>query len=50
MQDGFIGRLRNFLQRPFTQDMDIWNVILLTVLVVTIGVFWSRILRHITEV
>ena len=49
MQDGLIGRLRAFLARPFTTDMDIWNVILLTVLVVTIGIFWGNILRHITE-
>jgi hypothetical protein len=49
MDDGLILRLKQFLQRPFRDEMDIWNVILLTILVVTIAIFWSHILRHITE-
>lgn len=49
MPTGFIPRIRGFIQRPFTQEMDLANVVLLTMLVVTIGVLWTRILRHITE-
>lgn len=49
MGSGLIPRLKQFFARPFTTEMDMWNVILLTILVVTIGIFWSRILRHITE-
>lgn len=49
MQAGFITRLSNFAKHPFQNDMDIWNWILFTVLLVTVAVFWNRILAHITE-
>lgn len=46
---GVVSRLSRFFQRPFTEEMDVWGWVLFTILVVTIGILWSRILAHITE-
>ena len=49
MNGGFVTRLRTFAQQPFTTPMDLLDVTLLTVLVVTIAILWTRVLRNISE-
>ncbi len=41
--------LTTFVHKPITQPMDFQSVILTTVLVVTVGFLWTRVLNHITE-
>lgn len=44
---GFVSRLRAFAQQPFTTPMDLLDVTLLTILVATVAVLWTRVLKHI---
>jgi hypothetical protein len=46
---GFVTRLQNWVLYPVTNQMDMLDVVLSTVLVVTIAFAWIIILRHITE-
>lgn len=44
---GLISRLTSFLKQPFQEQMDIGQWVLFTILVVSVAVFWTRILSHI---
>lgn len=46
---GLISRLSAFAAHPFKADGDAISWALFTVFVVTIAVFWTRILAHIVE-
>jgi hypothetical protein len=46
---GLISRLTAWAAQPFSEQMDIWNWVLLTMLVVTVSFAWSRVMRHITD-
>jgi hypothetical protein len=46
---GIISRLSRFIQQPFSAEMDLWNWVLLAVVLVTVAILWTRILAHITE-
>lgn len=44
---GLVSRLTAFLKRPFQEEMGAGQWVLFTILVVTVAVFWCRILSHI---
>ena len=44
---GYISRMTNWAQHPFSTQMDLWGWVLFTVLIITIAYLWSRVLRHI---
>lgn len=44
---GLISRLANFLKQPFQEEMNAGQWVLFTILIVSIAIFWTRILAHI---
>lgn len=46
---GIISKLGNWAGQPFSAQMDLWNWVLFTVVIVSVGVIWTRVLHHITE-
>ncbi len=48
-EPGVVARLQKWVASPITEDMDFVDVILTTVLVVTIAFAWTRILRSLVD-
>lgn len=46
---GFVTRLQNWVLYPVTNQMDMLDTVLTTVLVASLAYAWIIILRHITE-
>lgn len=47
---GLISRLAAWVATPFTQDINLGDVILVTTLILIAVFFWTRILNDIVEV
>lgn len=47
---GLISRLTDFLARPFSQEMDVVQWILFTILIVSVAVLWCRVLAHVEPI
>jgi len=48
-EQGFITRLGTWAAAPITTQMDIWDVVLTTILVATVGCVWLSVLSHLTS-
>lgn len=46
---GMFDRVSGWASHPFSPEMDATHWILLTVLIVSVAIFWTRILKNITE-
>lgn len=46
---GFVTRLQQWALFPITNQMDMLDTVLTTILVITLAYAWIIILRHITE-
>jgi len=47
---GLISRLASWVAQPFTQEINLGDVILITTLILIAVFFWTRILNDIVEV
>lgn len=47
---GLISRLTAWAAAPFTTTLDIWDVVLTTILVTTVAVIWYQVMRHVQTV
>lgn len=46
---GFITRVQTWALHPITQPMDMLDVVLTTILVVTVAFAWVGVMAHVTE-
>lgn len=44
----FLSRLQGYLTTPFKSEMNLTNTVLTTIIVVTVVVIWTRVLRNVT--
>lgn len=48
-QRGFVSRLSNFSAQPFSSQMDLWDWVLFTGLVIVMVFAWTRVLNVIVS-
>lgn len=40
-------RMRAWIARPFNEQMDLWEWLLFAVVMATVVIAWSRVMRHV---
>jgi hypothetical protein len=43
----FADTMRAWIARPFNEKMDLWEWLMFAIVITTVVVAWSRIMRHV---
>jgi hypothetical protein len=46
---GLMTQIMGWVKQPFSEKMDLVHWLLFTGLLITMAIFWTRVLRNITE-